>query len=114
MRRLSESEKTEIWDRFEAGESLRSISRLLRRPPSTIRSHVLTAGFRRPIPAEEWSPRWWGLRVRFHYPQGRRALLVEADELGSSAVSSSESLRQRTESCTDGAYLVFLVFQSLV
>ena len=24
MRRLSESEKAEIWDRFEAGESLRS------------------------------------------------------------------------------------------
>ena len=27
MRRLSESEKAELWDRFEAGESLRSISR---------------------------------------------------------------------------------------
>jgi hypothetical protein len=35
MRRLSESEKFEIWDRFEAGESLRSISRRLGRPPST-------------------------------------------------------------------------------
>ena len=29
MRRLSESEKFEIWDRFELGESLRSISRRL-------------------------------------------------------------------------------------
>ena len=27
MRRLSESEKTELWDRFEEGESLRSIGR---------------------------------------------------------------------------------------
>jgi len=28
MRRLSESERAEIWDRFESGESLRSISRV--------------------------------------------------------------------------------------
>jgi hypothetical protein len=27
MRRLSGSEKAELWDRFESGESLRSISR---------------------------------------------------------------------------------------
>ena len=33
MRRLSESEKTELWDRFESGESLRSIGRVLGRPP---------------------------------------------------------------------------------
>ena len=31
MRRLSELEQTEIWDRFESGESLRSISRRLGR-----------------------------------------------------------------------------------
>jgi len=49
MRRLSESEKFVIWDRFEAGESLRSISRRLGRPPSTIRTHcrVLRAGTQR-------------------------------------------------------------------
>ena len=55
MRRLSESEKSEIWDRFEAGESLRSISRRLSRPPSTIRTHVASGGFRRPVPDPEWS-----------------------------------------------------------
>jgi len=53
MRRLSESEKAELWDRFEAGESLRSISRRLGRPPSTIRTHVVSGGFRRPLPAVE-------------------------------------------------------------
>ena len=57
MRRLSESEQTEIWDRFEAGESLRSISRRLGRPPSTIRTHVVSAGWKRPVPPAEWSPR---------------------------------------------------------
>ncbi|MFQ5968047.1 MAG: helix-turn-helix domain-containing protein [Acidimicrobiia bacterium] len=42
MRRLSEVERSEIWDRFEAGESLRSIIRRLGRPPSTIRTHVVS------------------------------------------------------------------------
>ena len=55
LRRLSESEKSEIWDRFEGGESLRSISRRLGRPPSTIRTHLVSAGFRRPLPAGDWS-----------------------------------------------------------
>ncbi len=36
MERFSESEKAELWDRFEAGKSLRSISRRLGRAPSTL------------------------------------------------------------------------------
>ncbi len=55
MRRLSGLEKSEIWDRFEAGESLGSISRRLKRPPSTIRTHLVSAGLRRPLPAGDWS-----------------------------------------------------------
>ena len=78
MRRLSESEKVEIWDRFEAGESLRSISRQLGRPPSTIRTHVVSARFRRPLPAVEWSP--------------RRLSLVEREEI-SRGLAADESLR---------------------
>jgi transposase, IS30 family len=57
VRRLSESEQTEIWDRFESGESLWSISRGLGRPPSTIRTYVVSAGWKRPLPPVEWSPR---------------------------------------------------------
>ena len=56
MRRFSESEKAAMWHRFEAGESLRSISRRLGRAPSTIRTHVGSGGFRWPLPASEWSP----------------------------------------------------------
>jgi len=56
MRRLSEAEKAEMWDRFELGESLRSISRRLGRRPSTIGTHVMAGGFHRPLPAGEWSP----------------------------------------------------------
>ena len=55
MRRLSELEKAEVWDRFEAGEWQRSISRRLCRSPSTIRTHLLGSGFRRPVPGPEWS-----------------------------------------------------------
>ena len=49
MRRSSELEKTERWDRFEACESLRSISRRLGQSPSTIRTHVVSLRFRRPL-----------------------------------------------------------------
>ncbi len=78
MRRLSESEKFEIWDRFEAGESLRSISRRLGRAPSTIRTHVVSARFRRPLPAVEWSP--------------LRLSLTEREEI-SRGIAADESLR---------------------
>jgi IS30 family transposase len=78
MRRLSESEKFEIWDRLEAGESLRSISRRLGRPPSTIRTHVVSLRFRRPMPALEWSP--------------RRLSLAEREEI-SRGLAAEESLR---------------------
>ena len=78
MRRLSELEKGEIWDRFEAGESQRSISRRLGRSPSSIRSHLLGSGFRRPVPGREWS------RLRLS--------LSEREEI-SRGLAAGESLR---------------------
>jgi IS30 family transposase len=78
MRRLSELERTEIWDRFESGESLRSISRVLGRPPSTIRTHVVSAGWKRPVPAGEWSP--------------RRLSFAEREEI-SRAIAAGSSMR---------------------
>ena len=54
MGRFSELEKAELWDRFEAGESLRSISRELGCAPSSVRTHVVAAGWRRPVPAADW------------------------------------------------------------
>ncbi len=56
MRRLSDSERSEVWDRLEAGESVASVARRLGRARSSIRSHVVAAGFRRPTPPAEWSP----------------------------------------------------------
>jgi IS30 family transposase len=56
VERFSELEKSELWDRFEAGESLRAISRRLGRAPSSVRTHVVAAGWRRPVPAGDWCP----------------------------------------------------------
>jgi len=78
MRRLSELEKSEVWDRFEAGESQRSISRRLGRSPSSIRSHLLGSGFRRPLPGPEWS--------------ALRLSLTEREEI-SRGLATGESLR---------------------
>ena len=55
MERLSVSEREELWDRWEAGESQRSISRRLGRSPSTVRTQLVSAGWNRPVPVREWS-----------------------------------------------------------
>ena len=55
MQRLSESERVELWDRWEAGESQRSIARALGRSPSTVRTVVVSSQWRRPVPPREWS-----------------------------------------------------------
>ncbi len=73
MRRLSELEKVEIWDRFEAGESQRSISRRLGRSPSSIRTHLLGSGFRRPVPGPEWSALRLSLTEREEISRGLAA-----------------------------------------
>ena len=54
MERMSVSEREELWDRWEAGESQRSISRRLGRSPSTVRTQLVGSGWKRPIPGSEW------------------------------------------------------------
>ena len=73
MRRLSELEKSEIWDRFEAGESQRSISRRLGRSPSSIRTHLVSSGFRRPVTGVEWSTLRLSLTEREEISRGLAA-----------------------------------------
>ena len=73
LRRLSELEKSEVWDRFEAGESQRSISRRLGRSPSSIRTHLLGSGFRRPVPGPEWSSLRLSLTEREEISRGLAA-----------------------------------------
>ncbi len=95
MRRLSQAERWEIWDRFEAGESLRSISRRLGRPPSTIRTHVVSLRFRRPLPASEWSPVRLSLSEREEISRGLAAgesLRGIAQRLGRAASTVSREV----------------------
>ena len=78
MERMSDSERSELWDRWEAGESQRSIARALERSPSTVRTQLLSSGWRRPVPASEWC--------------SLRLSLGEREEI-SRGIARSESLR---------------------
>jgi len=78
VERLSVSEREELWDRWEAGESQRSISRRLGRSPTTVRTQLIASGWRRPNPVGGWS--------------SLRLSLFEREEI-SRGVAGGESLR---------------------
>jgi len=95
VRRLSEGERCEVWDRFEAGESQRSISRRLGRAPSTIRTLLLSSGFRRPVPGAEWSRLRLSLGEREEISRGLAAgesLRCVAASLGRAASTVSREV----------------------
>ena len=54
MERMSDVERNGLWDRWEAGESQGSIARALGRAPATIRTRLLSSGWRRRVPVAEW------------------------------------------------------------
>ena len=58
VRRLSEAERTEIWDAVERGEAMRGIARRLGRSSSSIRTYLVACEGRRPRP-----PNTSGLRL---------------------------------------------------
>ena len=91
MRVWSESELSEVWDRWEAGESQRSISRGLGRSPSSIRTHLVSSGFRRPVPGLEWSPLRLSLREREEISRG----LAAGESMRCIAGRLGEGLRRR-------------------
>jgi DNA-binding CsgD family transcriptional regulator len=55
VERISDVEREELWDRWEAGGSQPSISRRLGRSPATVRTQLVSAGWNRPVPVGEWS-----------------------------------------------------------
>ena len=104
MERLSEAEKSEIWDRFEAGESQRSISRRLGRSPSTIRTHLVSSGFRRPLPGREWSTFRLSLTEREEISRGLAAgesMRCVAAQLGRAPSTVSREVAANGGSSTD-------------
>jgi len=49
VRRFTELEKAEVWDRWKAGESMRSIARRLGRQHVSVRTMIEDAGGVRPV-----------------------------------------------------------------
>jgi len=48
--RFTESEKAEVWDRWQGGEAMRSIARRLGRESSSVRTLIEDTGGVRPAP----------------------------------------------------------------
>jgi len=77
VRRFSESEKAEVWDRWRSGEAMRSIARRLGRESSSVRTMIEDSGGVRPVPRRRSS---------------RCLALTEREEI-SRGVAAGESLR---------------------
>ncbi len=77
MRKFTEAEKAEVWDRWQGGEAMRSIARRLGRESSSVRTMIEDTGGVRPAPRRR-SPRCLSL--------------VEREEI-SRGVATGESMR---------------------
>ena len=96
MERLSESERNELWDLYEAGESQRSISRRLGRSPSTVRTQLVSAGWSRPTPPARWCLLRLSLAEREEISRGLardESLRSIADRLGRSPSTVSREVK---------------------
>ncbi len=78
MRKFTEAERTEVWDRWQGGEAMRSIARRLGRESSSVRTMIEDCGGVRPVP-------------RRRHP--RHLSVVEREEI-SRGIATGESLRQ--------------------
>jgi IS30 family transposase len=77
--RFSASEQSETWERFEAGESMRSIARSIGRSQAAVRGLIQKTGGIRPLAPTVWSD--------------ARMSLVEREEI-SRGLASGLSMRQ--------------------
>ncbi len=96
MERLSVSEREELWDRWETGESQRSISRRLGRSPATVRTQLVSAGWKRPVPVREWSSLRLSLSEREEISRGLacgESLRCIAHRLGRSPSTVSREVK---------------------
>ncbi len=96
MVRMSDAERNELWDRWEAGESQRSIARALDRSSSTIRTQLVSSRWRRPVPAVEWSSLRLSLGEREEISRGiarGESLRSIAGRLGRSSSTVSREVK---------------------
>ena len=78
MRKFTEAEKAEVWDRWQGGEAMRSIARRLGRESSSVRTMIEDCGGVRPVP-------------RRRHP--RHLSVVEREEI-SRGIATGKSLRE--------------------
>ena len=96
MVRMSDAERSELWDRWEAGESQRSIARALDRAPATVRTRLLSSRWRRPVPPAEWCSLRLSLDEREEISRGiakGESLRSVAERLGRSSSTVSREVR---------------------
>ena len=96
MERLSESERRELWNRWEAGESQRAIARALGRAPATVRTRLLSSGWKRPVLPAEWCSLRLSLGEREEISRGiarGESLRSIADRLGRSSSTVSREVK---------------------
>ena len=80
-RHMNTVEQTEIWDRYEAGQTFTEIAASVGRPLSTVRDYVARHGFRRPVGPPAWSSARMSLMDREEISRG----LVAGESLRSIA-----------------------------
>ncbi len=96
MVRLSDAERSDLWDLWEAGESQRAIARALGRAPATVRTRLLSSGWKRPTPPTEWCSLRLLLGEREEISRGiarRESLRSIARRLGRSSSTVSREVR---------------------
>jgi IS30 family transposase len=101
MERLSDSERDVLWDLYEAGESQRAMSRHLGRSPSTVRTQLVSARWRRRAEPVEWCSLRLSLSEREEVSRGLardESLRSAAGRLGRSPSTVSREVK------TDGGH----------
>ena len=96
MELMSDAERSELCDRWEAGESQRAIARALDRSPATVRTRLLSSGWRRPVPPAEWCSLRLSLDEREEISRGiamGESLRSVAERLGRSSSTVSREVR---------------------
>jgi len=68
--RFSAAEQSEVWDRFESGESMRSIARSIGRSQAAVRSLIQKTGGIRPLAPTVWSDARMSLAEREEISRG--------------------------------------------
>src|SRR5947209_11458919 len=94
--RFSAGEQAEVWDRFEAGESMRSIARSIARSQGAVRDLIAKTGGIRPLAPTMWSEARLSLAEREDISRGvaaGRSARTIAAGLGRAASTISREIK---------------------